>query len=322
MRQMIAGLPGQFAWALDAVPDAPACEADDVLVVGMGGSGISGDVARAVVGERRIEVVRSYRLPEWAKDARPVVVAVSYSGATEETRSALAEAQSLGLTTLTLTSSGPIGGESGHLTVPGGLQPRAAFGYLSAGLLRLLHAAGLVPDQRPGIEEAVDVVGMLLGSDLDGPATSLSDDLTSALMGRIPFVYGSPGITGVAAYRWKTQVNENAKLPAVSGLIPELDHNELAGWRGSDQERRIGIVHLRDRDEHPQVARRFTETADLTPTPMVGEVFSQGTHRLARLLSLTTVGDLVSLFLAERDGVDPVEVDVLIELKRRLKEPS
>ena len=108
----------------------------------------------------------------------------------------------------------------------------------------------------------------------------------------------------------------------MSGLIPELDHNELAGWRGSDQERRIGIVHLRDRDEHPQVVRRFAETADLTPTPMVGEVFSQGTHRLARLLSLTTVGDLVSLFLAERDGVDPVEVDVLIELKRRLKEPS
>lgn len=317
---MIAGLPGQFAWALDATPHVGVVETSDVVVVGMGGSGISGDVARAVLPETRIDVVKGYRLPGWVAASRPVVVGVSYSGSTEETRTALAEAVDLGLTTLTITSSGPIGDEAGHLTVPGGLQPRAAFGYLSAGLLVLLHAAGLVPDPRAGIEETAVVTADLLGGDLDGPAALLADDLTDALMGRIPFVYGSPGLAGVAAYRWKTQVNENAKLPAVANVIPELDHNELAGWRGSDQERRIGIVHLRDRDEHPQVARRFAETGDLTPAPTVGEVLSQGEHRLARLFSLTTVGDLVSLFLAERDAVDPVEVDVLTELKQRLKE--
>lgn len=320
MRTMIAGLPGQFSWALDAVPEAPSVDPADVLVVGMGGSGISGDVARAVNPSTRIDVVKGYRLPGWAAASRPIVVGVSYSGTTEETRAALAEATDLGLTTMTITSSGPIGGEVGHLTVPGGLQPRAAFGYLSAGLLTLLHGAGLIDDPRSGIEETAAVTADLLGADLDGPAALLAGDLTDALMGRIPFVYGSPGITGVAAYRWKTQVNENGKLPAAANLLPELDHNELAGWRGSDQERRIGIVHLRDRDQHPQVARRFAETADLTPTPTVGEVLSQGEHLLARLLSLTTVGDLVSLFLAERDAVDPVDVEVLTELKHRLEE--
>lgn len=322
MREMIAGLPGQFAWVVDGTPDATPVPGADVVVVGMGGSGIAGDAARVVAPERRIDVVKAYRLPTWVAAARPVVVAVSYSGETEETRSALAEAQGLGLPTMTITSSGPLGGEVGHLTVPGGLQPRAAFGFLIGGLLRLLHAAGLIHDPRPALEETADLVGMLLGADLGGPAGALAHDLADALLGRLPFVYGSPGVSGVAAYRWKTQVNENAKLPAASGLLPELDHNELAGWRGSDQERRIGIVHLRDRDEHPQVVRRFAETASLTGGATVGEVVSQGSSRLARLLSLTTVGDLVSLFLAERDAVDPVEVDVLIELKRRLKEPT
>lgn len=322
MRKMIKGLSAQLAWARDAVVEARVVSADEVLVCGMGGSGISGDVAAAVNPGTRIGVVKDYRLPAWAASARPLVAVVTYSGATEESLSALAEARSLGLDVVSLSSSGPLGDEQGHLSVPGGLQPRAAFGYLAGGLLRLLHGAGVIADPRPGIEEAGEVVDLLCGADLDGPGAELAADLATALDGRIPLVYGSAGLSGVAAYRWKTQVNENAKTPAFAGVLPEVDHNELAGWRGSDQERRLAIVHLRDREEDPRVDRRFQLTKELSLPPTVGQVWSQGTEALARLFSLTTVGDLTSLFLAEGADVDPVEVEVLTTLKHRMQEDA
>lgn len=317
MRSMIAGLPGQLAWAADATPEGPTITPAEVLVCGMGGSGISGDVAAVVTG-RRVTVHKSYGLPGWAADARPLVAVVSYSGATEESLDALAAATELGLDVVSVTSSGPIGGERAHLTVPGGLQPRAAFGYLGGGLLKLLSAVGAADDPTPDLREASELVQGLLGDDLAGPGGTLAADIAAELADRFPLVYGATGLTGVAAYRWKTQLNENAKAPAATSVLPELDHNELAGWRGAPAERRCAIVALRDRDEHPRVAARFEITRELTPTPTVGEVWSQGGSRLARLLSLTTIGDLVSLFIAEHDDVDPVEVDVLTTLKRRM----
>lgn len=319
---MIKGLPAQLAWAADATVSSERLGSDEVLVCGMGGSGISGDVAAATNQATRITVNKDYGLPAWARAARPLVAIVTYSGQTEESISAFSLAKEWGLETVSVTSTGPLGGEDAHLTIPGGLQPRAAFGYLGAGLLRLLHSVGAVADPRPAIREAERVVALLLGIDLDGPGADLAGDLAAALEGRIPLVHGSGGIAGVAAYRWKTQVNENAKVPAVSNLLPELDHNELAGWRGADQERRFAIVQLRDRDEHPRVARRFDLTRELLAAPTVGQVWSQGDAPLARLFSLTVMGDLVSLFLAELAEVDPVEVDVLTTLKQRLQEDS
>lgn len=319
---MIKGLPAQLAWSADATVTADHLGAGEILVCGMGGSGVSGDVAAAVTPSTRITVSKDYGLPPWARTARPLVAIVTYSGQTEESISAFTLAKEWGLDTVSVTSTGPLGGENAHLTIPGGLQPRAAFGYLSAGLLRLLHAVGAVLDPRPAIREAEGVASLLLGADLDGPGVDLATDLAAALEGRIPLVHGSGGVAGVAAYRWKTQVNENAKVPAVSNLLPELDHNELAGWRGADQEKRFAIVQLRDRDENPRVARRFDLTRELLAAPTVGRVWSQGDEPLSRLFSLTVMGDLVSLFLAELAEVDPVEVDVLTTLKQRLQEDT
>ncbi len=317
---MIKGLPAQLAWAADVSVNVEPIPASEILVCGMGGSGVAGDVAAAVNPSVRISVVKDYTLPEWAREARPLVAVATYSGETEETLAAREQATTWGLDTVTITSSGPLGGEAAHLTIPGGLQPRAAFGYLSAGLLRLLHAVGAVDDPRPAIAEAELTTALLLGRDLDGPGAALATDLAAALEGRIPLIQGSAGVPGVAAYRWKTQVNENAKVPAISNVLPELDHNELAGWRHADQERRISIVQLRDKGEHPRVARRFDLTRQLTLPPTVGQVWSQGDGLLARLFSLTVVGDLVSLFLAEIADVDPIAVDVLTTLKQRMQE--
>lgn len=319
MRETIAGLPAQLAWARDVEVTAPPLAAPEVLVCGMGGSGIAGDVA-AVAAGRRVTVHRAYGLPEWAATVRPLVAVVSYSGRTEESLDAFAAAVDLGLDVVTVTASGPIADEVAHLTVPDGLQPRGAFGYLGGGLLRLLAAAGAADDPRRGLDEAATVAADLLGDDLDGPGARLAADLAEALVDRFPLVYGARGLTAVAAYRWKCQLNENAKAPAATSVLPEADHNELAGWRGAPAEARCAIVALRDRDEHPRTAVRFDLTRELTPTPTVGEVWSQGDHLLARLYSLTAVGDVVSLLVAERDGIDPVEIDVLIELKHRLEQ--
>lgn len=317
MREMIRGLTGQLAWAAAARPEGPSLDPAEVLVCGMGGSAISGEVA-SVAANRRVTVHRSYGLPAWAAVSRPLVAIVSYSGTTEESLDAHATAVDLGLDVVTLTSSGPVGAEVAHLTVPGGLQPRAAFGYLGGGLLQLLHAVGAADDPTPSLSEAGDVVSMLLGGALDGPGAVLAADLADELSDRFPLIYGAPGLTGVAAYRWKTQLNENAKAPAATSLVPELDHNELAGWRGAPAEARCAIVALRDADEDARIAARHELTRELTLAPTVGEVWSQGESPLARLLSLTTIGDLVSLFIAERADVDPVEVDVLTTLKRRM----
>ena len=328
MWEMIAGLSRQYRWAADleaiSVPRATA-----VVVCGMGGSAISGDMAAAAVPSALIVVSKGYSLPEWAAGIRPLVIAVSYSGNTEETQSAVKEALALDLPVAVVTGGGALDELSEQLNlpvvrVPTGLQPRAALGYLTGGVLRLLEWAGVVPNQTSTLAEAADVVGELWGDGPAGPAGHLAGDLADGLSGRIPVIYGSTGLTAPVAQRWKTQINENGKRPAFWSLLPELDHNEIVGWSALESltRRSLGIVLLRDRDEHPQVRRRFTLTTNLISgsVPVVGEVWSQGESRLARIAGSALIGDLVSVFLAEHEGIDPVPVEVIENLKVLLNE--
>lgn len=329
MREAVAGLSGQLRWGveLDVPPLPPARR---VLVCGMGGSGISGDFGRELAASegRQVEVHKGYGLPGWAVgDDELLVVAVSYSGATEETLSAVDAALERGMRVATVSSGGTLASvatERGlpHVTVPGGLQPRAALGFLFSAVTRLLASAGMVADVRPQLSEAAEVWDGLAGA--DPAAGPLAADLADALDGRAAVVYGSTGITAPAAQRWKTQINENAKWPAWWGLFPELDHNEIVGWTGLADltRRRVGIVVLRDEAEHPRVASRVRLTRELTDADVawVGDVWSQGASPSARMMSMVAVGDLVSLALAERAGVDPMPVDVIEDLKRGLTE--
>ncbi len=329
MRDMVAGLGEQLSWAanldVDVVPPR-----DEALVCGMGGSGIGGDFASvlAEVEGRRVAVHKSYRLPGWASRVRPLVVAVSYSGNTEETLSAVESAIDHGLDVVAVTSGGALGviaRERGFplVSVPGGLQPRAAFGYLLGSILRILSASGVVADPRDALAEASALASSLAGP--GGTAEGLARDLAERLDGRIVAVYGSVGITAPVAQRWKTQINENAKWPSWWAVLPELDHNEIVGWSARpDLGRRVGIVTLRDRDEMEAVSARFRLTEEVTASQVewVGEVYAQGETPLARMISLVAVGDLVSLELAALAGVDPVPVDVIEDLKRRLEQET
>ncbi len=327
MRELIGDLPAQLRWAADLEPPrvSPAAEA---LVLGMGGSAFAGSAAALVAeqGGRRAAVHRSYGLPPWAAAARPLVVAVSYSGGTKETLDALQAASVADLPLAMVTGGGELAAlaaAEGHplVQVCAPPPPRSAAGCLAGAVLRIFEAAGLVPPQSDGLREAADVVEDLLGGG-SGPAVALADDLAAALDHRVALIYGAEGVGALAAYRWKTQINENAKAIAYSTPLPELDHNEVEAWSaypGISRDR-MGVVWLRDPADDPRVARRADVTRDLLAGRVgtAGEVHAQGEGILARLFSLVVVGDLVSVSLAERAGVDPVEVAVIASLKDQL----
>jgi len=327
MLEMIRTFGDQLRWARDLeVPDiAPSAE---VLVGGMGGSGISGDFGAALVAdtEGRVAVHKGYApLPGWVSRVKPAVVAASYSGNTEETLDLVAAAEEAGLPIVTITTGGRLAeltARSGWPTipVPTGLQPRAAIGYLAGAVARLLHSFGVLPEQRAALEEAADLVDGAVG---EGSVTwAMAFDLAKGLVGRITIVYGGGPISGTAAQRWKTQINENAKMPAWWSLLPELDHNEIVGWETLPSITRdlIGVVALTDAADHPRVRSRLGHTSALTEfaVPWLAEVPAHGESELARLMSLTVCGDLVSWMLAVEAGVDPVPVETIERLKKLL----
>ena len=327
MISMIRTLGDQLLWA-SKLQAPPVPGNFDVVVAGMGGSGIAGDFARAV-GEStgsRVSVHKGYApLPEWAIRARPLVIALSYSGNTEETLDVAVSGYELGLPVATVTTGGQLAEMSRRfdwptIEVPADLQPRAAVGYLLGSVLGLLHSAGAIGDQRLDLIEAAHLATSTTEEGSDGWKAAAG--IAEALSGRIPIIYGGGPISGAAAQRWKTQINENAKIPAWWSLLPELDHNELVGWETMPEMtlEHLAIVPLSDRADHDRVAARFAHSKQLTEyaVPWLNTVHSEGTSPLARLVSLTAIGDLVSWMIADNAGVDPTPVATIEKLKKLL----
>ena len=324
MRFQMSGLGGQLRWGADLLFDSLDGRVGEVLVCGMGGSGITGDFLRAVAETegRRCSVHKHYGLPGWASAHRPAVVVVSYSGNTAEALSSWEAAHQLDLTVSVITSGGSLAEKAALagdrvVMVPAGYQPRAALGFGLSALLRVAAHLGLIADPRPDLEEAAEIADLISGP--KGEGASLASDLAEGLEHRLVGVYGSQPLTATAAYRWKTQINENSKRPASWGVLPEATHNEIVGWDFPQglAHRRVGIVALRDQTEHEDVSRRFQLLETLTSgrVEWVGEVWSQGQSPLARLISLVAMGDLVSLELARRAGADPMAVELIDRLK-------
>lgn len=329
MLSQIRSLGEQLRWASE-VETPHIGTFSEVLYAGMGGSGIAGDYAAAIAlpTGTRVAVHKGYGpIPAWAIRVRPLLIAASYSGNTEETLDIVTSAWESGLPVATVTTGGRLADLTaqhawGTIKVPSGFQPRAAVGYMVGAVVRLLEGSKSIDDQRLSYLEAADLADELSaeGSDACQEAESIAD----ALVGRIPIIYGGGPLSSAAAQRWKTQVNENAKVPAWHSHLPELDHNEIVGWETMPEmtAEHLGIVALSDESDHDRVSKRIAHTRDLTgeAVPWVGEVRSRGRSRLARLVSLTVVGDLVSWMLADRLGVDPTPVGTIENLKSLLAE--
>ena len=312
------------------LPDAAGLRA--VVVLGMGGSGISGDVVGSLVAESLvvpISTVKGYRLPGFV-DENTLVFAVSYSGNTEETLGCVEEALGRGAPVVAVASGGRLSEIAGErdlplFQVPGGFQPRAALGYLFVPVLSALERIGLVHGLLDEVgaacemlDERVQEYGVVTPID-DNPAKRHARDL----VGFLPVVYGSEGPLAVVALRWKAQFNENSKVPAFYNWFPELNHNETVGWNHlEDIGSRCHLIVLREQDEHPRVARRIEITLDLIKDNVghITHVFARGSSRVERLLDLVCFGDHTSVFLALALGQDPTPVARIEEFKRRLAE--
>jgi len=334
MWEATMGFPEQVEQAvrdlppLDRVPGRD--EIEHVVVLGMGGSGIAGDVMVSVAGPFMpvpVVVCKSYEPPSFAGPST-LCFALSFSGNTEETLEAAQTAALAGARMVVIASGGDLAelGRSWGATVigvPGGIpMPRAGLGAMAIPPLLVLEHAGLFPGARRWIDLAVTQLRRRrdeLGGDAS-PARSLARRLGRT----IPLVYGGVSLGATAALRWKNELNENPKVPAFAGTVPELTHNEIAGWgQYGDMTRQVfSLVLLRHDQEHPQVTRRFELVRKWTEEVVAGieEVHAEGDGPLAQLLDLMFYGSVVSLELAAREGIDPGPVPVLDEVKAALRD--
>ena len=312
-------------------PDLPV--ADGIAAIafcGMGGSAIGGEVLAALAAPRLrlpVAVVRAAMLPEWV-GPHTLVVASSYSGSTGETISLFEEALERGCRVVVVSSGGELARLAeelglGRVLVPAGLMPRAAFGYLALGALGALEAMGEFPSAGSDLDEAILELQGVVGR--EGPEVPTeanpSKRLALAIGERVPVMWGADGIAAVAAERWKTQFNENAKVPAFASALPELDHNEVVGWsqgRGDG----FAVIALRHDGEPADVATRFAPSLDIARASgaLMQEVHAHGRSALAKLLTLVQIGDLVTTYVGIARGVDPSPIEAIDRLKRTLAE--
>jgi glucose/mannose-6-phosphate isomerase len=328
MMDRVLETPQQLAWGA-GVPEPRLPTDRPILLLGMGGSAMGAAVgALAASPDRQVAVHRGYGLPGWAVAGGALVIGVSYSGNTEETLSGVEAAIEKGLPIAAVTSGGQLARlafDAGCpvIEVPTGMQPRAAVGYQASAVVRMLGGAGAVAGGAAALSEAAEVTSLVLGGG-DGPGFALGADIADALRGRITIIYGAVGPGSLAAYRWKTQINENGKVPAWWHEFPELNHNEMQSWEALQDltNRSVGVVFLRDGKDLPRLTRRMDLTWESmqNKVALAGEVLSAGEGPLARFFSLSAVGDVASVRIAEDAGVDPTPVDTIERFKVRLAE--
>lgn len=301
-----------------------------VVIAGVGGSGVAGDVVATLAAHGSSVPVLTCKhgvLPGWVGPG-VLVVACSHSGRTAEARAAAVAADDAGAQVATISAGGPLASLAADrgwpaVQVPGGPPPRHALGSLVVPLLRLL---GLDAD----LDETVDHLGRLagaLGRDVPSdrnPAKQLGARLAD---GRLPVVFGGSGLAAVAAGRLKTQLNENAKLPVIAGALPDLAHHEVMGWeRAGPLDGRVRLVWVRDHAQEradgapgsPTHARAVAEVTELFGRrgAPVDELAAEGDAPLTRLATLVLRADLVSVYAALARGVDPSPIAAIERLKR------
>ena len=334
MRMLIGDLPGQFSTASKSFQEANLNlrgRYSSVVIVGMGGSAIGGDLVCARLSSdfsAPISVVRGYEVPSFvAKNT--LLIAVSYSGDTEETLSAFQDGRRRGARVVCIASGGSLmeiaKSESlPFLTVPAGLPPRCAIGVLTTSILLSIGLAFHVSGFTAELEDVADVLKkMRTVLEPDNPLKkNPAKKIAGNLVHKLPFVYSSCTMTDPVARRWSTQINENAKSLCHYSNLPELDHNEIVGW-GIPREVSYAshVLFLDPGNLSDKLKRRLEVTKEVvSQVAEVESLTASGTGNLARLFSLIFLGDYVSFYLAMLNGVDPTPVERIDFLKKKLKE--
>jgi glucose/mannose-6-phosphate isomerase len=334
---LTAAMPEQVeraaAVAAEIAAEIEPAAVENVVVIGMGGSGMAGEVVSAVSQSMLgvpVVLAKSYECPAFV-GPDSLVFAVSASGGTEETIQAASAARDAGARLVVITSGGELADLAATavapwIPVPGDIpQPRAALGAMAVPALVVLEHMGLYRGARSWIEDAVTQLKRRR-DEIERAGDSSRPASVARQIGRtFALVHGGGAIGAAAAQRWKTQINENAKAPAFWGVQPELCHNEVCGWGQSGDVTRqlITAVALRHDGEHPQLGRRFELVTEIMHEVVAGviEVRAEGDGDLAQLFDLILFGDYVSLWMAVQAGIDPGPVPVLGDLKQALAGP-
>ncbi|HID09132.1 TPA: bifunctional phosphoglucose/phosphomannose isomerase [Candidatus Micrarchaeota archaeon] len=275
-----------------------------------------------------IEVItaRGYGIPPYI-GGETLLIAVSYSGNTEETLSAFLDGLERTHRAVGISSGGKLAElcrerDIPWIEIPKGFQPRAALGYLLFTLLGALEGLGI---RAEGLEETLEVISRMSRELSLAASPNRAQEISRVLYGKIPVVYGATGTTAPVAFRWRTQINENAKQPAFSAELPELCHNEIVGYELSGKRfPKLFRIFLRTSHDHPRVRLRVEILKEVLGRRGLGflEIPGEGEGRLTQALSLLYLGDWVSVYLALLNGVDPTPVKPIAELKERLsREP-
>jgi glucose/mannose-6-phosphate isomerase len=332
----VATLPDQFTEALAAAATVDLSAVSgaaiaNIAVCGMGGSGISGDVLATAASHDLpvpVTVLKQYRAPRFVGPGT-LFFAMSYSGGTEETLGATADALAAGAQVVAVCSGGELArlaAKAGAPVIgcPPGFMPRAALGHLATPLFVVCERLGLLPGGVAAVEAAAAQAVRRRDAcrpEVQGPANP-ARELARRIGRTFPLVWGTGALGAVAAYRWKADVNENAKAPAFWNSFPELDHNEICafGQHGDVTRQVVTLVELRHDHEHSQLGRRVAATRAIVEETVASvlEVRAEGEGRLAQLVDLMYLGDWVSVYLALDAGVDPGPIDAIARLKDEL----
>lgn len=334
MYDAIVGFPEQIKTAFSIMenwsPNHEYSNINNILILGMGGSAIGGDVVRVLIQNEcgvPILVNRSYNIPKWVND-KTLVLASSYSGNTEETLSAFDQCKQVGAKIIAMTTGGKLQGlaiECGldYTILPAGLQPRAALGLSVSFTLILLNKLGFASDEI--VEELyfsftklTELCDKLSDCDDGNPTVILANEIHSMF----PIIYGSEDLTWVAALRFRGQLEENAKMLASHHSIPEQNHNEIEGWNCHPHLLATKyIIWLKDKDDHPRSLGRMKVTAKLLEGQTIKqvEIIEKGRSALIRLLKMIHFNDWVSYYAALLNNVDPTPVYRITKLKEEME---
>jgi len=333
MRSLLTGFPHQVEDAVRIGREARLVplkgKPASIIVSGLGGSAIGGDLLRSYLSDQLgvpFSVNRYYALPRHAGPSTLVVIS-SYSGNTEETIASYNDAMKKKAQVVCITSGGVIASLAKKnrqtlVLLPKGYPPRAALGYSFFPMLLALARYKIIPSQDAAVRETLALLRKLsVRYRLTGQKNQALE-LAKQLYNKIPVIYSSTERTDAVNLRWRGQLSENSKILAFGNVFPEMNHNELVGWKVLRRMmEEMAVVYLHDREDHPRVTLRMEVARGIIGeyASKIVDVHSEGRSRLARIFSLVHLGDWLSFYLSMFNGVDPTPVSVIDYLKRQLE---
>ena len=329
MLEHVLNLGNQLKTDLDTSEGFSSVDYEKIVIVGMGGSGVAGDVLKLILNQYtniNVEVRKTYNLTKTQIAARPFCLFISYSGNTEETISVAKDAIDENLEWAAISSGGELldlatKHNKKFVKVPDGLQPRAAFGLMTKAVVNFL------PNQKTkkifinACEEAGNYLNNLT-EDASNEVFEISKNIANQIGSKTAVIYAGSDLTYLVAQRWKTQINENSKSKAYVGFMPEVHHNEILSWE-ADQEgsKNNFILILLRGDDHEKIDNRFEFTKELIGSKVdtidVRNISSD--NLIIDLFHLVLIGDLVSVDLANQLDIDPFDIEAIEDLKKKLK---